>query len=108
VPCDFRAVDEGYRFILPGAKIHGYFAGSPLSVDELASRYDLFAVQLPLQTPCDGCKIIGERLEIRGRHSPDELKRILAGDVFEQLFVKELLIESSGVSSVAAKEEGCR
>lgn len=108
VPCDFRAVDEGYRFILPGAKIHGYFAGAPLSVGELASRYELFAVQLPLQTPCDGCKIIGERLEIRGRHSPDELKRILAGEVFEQLFVKELLIESSGVSQVAAKEEGCR
>jgi hypothetical protein len=32
----------------------------------------------------------------------------LAGDVFNQLFVKELLIESSGVSQVAAKEEGCR
>jgi len=107
-PCNFRAVDEGYRFLLPGAHVHGYYFRPVQSVAELSAKYNLFAVRVPLHEKCEGCKIIGQRLEIRSRHSPEEIRRILDGEVFKQLFTKELLIESPQTTSTEALTEGCR
>jgi hypothetical protein len=104
VPCNFRAHDEGHRFILPGAKIHGYSEDQNLTAIDLAGRYDLFALQLSLQTTahnssCPDCKVIGQRLDIRGRQTSDELKDMFFhGKFFEHLFVKELLVESSVIN----------
>jgi 4-amino-4-deoxy-L-arabinose transferase-like glycosyltransferase len=100
VPCNFRAMDEGHRFILPGAEIHGYSEDQNLPVSELAARYPLFAVRLALNDStqnggCAACKIIGQRLDIRGRQSSAELKEMfLEGRVFQHLFVREILMES--------------
>ena len=100
VPCNFRAMDEGYRFMLPGAQIHGYSEDQNLGAGELAARYPLFAVQQALNdtTPlagCAACTVIGRRLDIRGRQSPAELKEmLLQGRVLQHLFVREWLIES--------------
>ena len=98
VPCNFRAVDEGHRFILPGAKVTGYSEDQNLTVVELASRFPLFAVRLALNKQNDGCaecKIIGQRLDIRGRQNTAELKEMfLEGKVFQHLFVREVLMES--------------
>lgn len=100
VPCNFRAMDEGYRFILPGAEIRGYSEDQNLTASELAARYPLFAVQLALNDSmqngsCAECKIIGQRLDIRGRQSSAELKEmLLQGKVFQHLFVREILMES--------------
>lgn len=107
-PCNFRAVDEGYRFLLPGAQVHGYFSEPAQSVAELSAKYALFAVQVPLHEKCEGCNIIGQRLEIRSRHSPEQIKQILQGDVFRQLFVKELLIEAPQAAPALPLAEGCR
>lgn len=107
-PCNFRAAEEGYRFLLPGAKVHGYFFQPAQSVAELSGKYALFAVQLPLQAKCADCKIIGQRLEIRSRHTPEEIRLILQGEVFEQLFAKEILIESSIANPLLPMREGCR
>ena len=110
VPCNFRAKDEGHRFILPGAEIHGYSEDQNLTVDELAARYPLFAVQAPLNINvqtigCDNCKVIGQRLDIRGRHSPAELKEMfLEGKVFQHLFIREILMESPGGGKVLLTE----
>lgn len=106
VPCNFRAHDEGHRFILPGAKIHGYSEDQNLTAIDLAGRYDLFAVQLPLLKTarngnCPDCKVIGQRLDIRGRQSSDELKDMFFhGRFFEHLFVKELLVESMAATKI--------
>jgi hypothetical protein len=111
VPCNFRAHDEGDRFLLPGARVHGYDEDWNLTPAELAARYRYFALQLPLDAePCAGCRVIGQRLEIRGRQSSAELKAMFGGDVFKHLFVKELLLESSQVdaSMQNANKEGCR
>jgi 4-amino-4-deoxy-L-arabinose transferase-like glycosyltransferase len=113
VPCDFRAKEEGYRFILPGAKVHGYHADLGLSPAALSAKYSLFAVQVPLslsmqEAECDHCRIIGRRLDIRGRQNNEEIRQMLAGDVFQHLFVRELLIEVSGVNAKVMPEEGCR
>ncbi len=109
VPCDFRAKEEGYRFILPGAQIHGYHEDLALTATQLAAKYSLFAVQVPLQDKgCANCKILGQRLDIRGRQSDSEIKQMLKGEVFQHLFVKELLIEVPGMKSTVVAAEGCR
>lgn len=111
VPCNFRAHDEGDRFMLPGARVHGYDESWSLKPAELAARYRLFSMQLPFEAePCAGCRVIGQRYEIRGRQSPEELRAMLKGDVFRHLFAKELLVESSRVDPNApdANKEGCR
>jgi 4-amino-4-deoxy-L-arabinose transferase-like glycosyltransferase len=106
VPCNFRAMDEGYRFLLPGAEVSGYSEDQHLTASELAARYPLFAVQLALNdnvqsVGCAGCTIIGRRLDIRGRQSPAELKEMfLEGKVFDHLFIREMLIESPGAGKV--------
>jgi 4-amino-4-deoxy-L-arabinose transferase-like glycosyltransferase len=107
-PCNFRAVDEGYRFLLPDAKVHGYLSEPVSSVGELSTRYNLFALQVPLKENCEGCKIIGQRLEIRSRHSPEEIRRMLKGEVFQLLFTKELLIEAPQAVPALSLVEGCR
>ncbi len=109
VPCNFRAKEEGYRFILPGAKVHGYHEDLALTATELAAKYSLFAVQVPLQdTGCANCKILGQRLDIRGRQSESEINKMLGGEIFRHLFVKELLIEVPGIHSTVIADEGCR
>ena len=108
VPCNFRAMDEGHRFILPGAEIHGYSEDQILTASALAVRYPLFAVQLALDDGaqnggCAECKIIGQRLDIRGRQSSAELKEMfLEGKVFQHLFVREVLMESHEVNKNVA------
>ena len=111
VSCNFRAHDEGDRFMFPNARVHGYDENWNLTPAELATRYRLFTLQLPLNADvCAGCQVIGQRLEIRGRHSAEELNAMLKGDVFQHLFVKELLLESPHVDSNVfnANKEGCR
>jgi hypothetical protein len=101
VPCNFRAMDEGHRFMLPGAQISGYNEDQNLTASDLASRFPLFAVQIALNDGtqnggCATCKIIGSRLDIRGRQSSAELKEmLLEGKVFQHLFIREVLMESS-------------
>lgn len=111
VPCNFRAKDEGYRFLLPGAHIHGYREGNNQTVAALSAEYPLFAIRLPLEdTDVAGQQVIGQRLELRSRHSPREIKEMVLGRVFEYLFAKELLIEAAGPRSgvVVGRDEGCR
>jgi 4-amino-4-deoxy-L-arabinose transferase-like glycosyltransferase len=117
VPCNFRAMDEGYRFMLPGAEIEGYNEDQNLSVSDLAARYPLFAVQLALNDRtinggCAACKVIGQRLDIRGRQNSAELKEMfLQGKVFEHLFVRELLLESPPGGKVMPEltpDQACR
>ncbi|MBI5659138.1 MAG: phospholipid carrier-dependent glycosyltransferase [Nitrosomonadales bacterium] len=117
-PCNFRAKDEGYRFILPGSKAHGYRDDQGLAVAQLAGRYPLFAVQVPLANPalhdiaCTGCKIVGQRLDMRSRQSTAEMKEMfLHGKVFVYLFVREYLIEAPETGQKIAPipaNEGCR
>jgi len=110
VPCNFRAQDEGYRFLLPGAEVHGYNESWQLTPDELKTRYPLFAVQLPLQAqPCADCTVIGQRLELRGRHNSEEIEDMLRGEVLPHLFVREWLLQAPPATQlVGESEEGCR
>ena len=110
VSCNFRAQDEGRRFLLPHARVHGYDENWKLSPHELVTRYTLFTLALPLHAEvCKECKVIGSRLEIRGRHSNEELRAMLQGEVFQHLFVREWLLESAQVGDTERLNvEGCR
>jgi len=112
VPCNFRAGDEGYRFIVSDASIHGYRSSLNLNTPQLAERYPLFAVKIPitgndygagLTADCSGCRVLGSRLEMRGRHNGRELQEmIFGGKLFQHLFVREMLIESTAAPKDAA------
>ncbi len=95
VPVDFVAKEEGYRLLLPGARVHGYPAGRDDSVDALLARHPLVVVRLRAGRPaCAACRVIGERFDLRGRHSARELRELLAGNVVEQLLVREVVVEA--------------
>ncbi|HVM47078.1 MAG TPA: phospholipid carrier-dependent glycosyltransferase [Candidatus Acidoferrum sp.] len=95
VPVNFKAKEEGYVFLLPGARVHPYTYDRSLTVAELSVRYPLCAVRLPMNTntPAAG-KIIGQRLDLGSRHTTAQIVEILKGRVFEHLFLKELLLEA--------------
>jgi 4-amino-4-deoxy-L-arabinose transferase-like glycosyltransferase len=99
VPCNkFIAKDEGHRFLLPGANVLGYYDDlEGVNAESLAKRFRVFAARMGFQEqPCAECRVIGERLEINGRQYAPEIKQmLLEGKVFEHLFVKEVLIEST-------------
>jgi len=110
VPCDFRAVDEGYRFLLPGADIHGYREDRSVTIDALGTRYPRFAMRLPFATSVTpGLHVIGLRLELHSRLTSREFLDMLRGKVFDQLFVQEILVEVPGARAAALpSDEGCR
>ena len=95
IPCDYRAKDEEYRLLLPGAKLHGYLAKDAGDVVGLTNTYPVVAVHTPLgSTPalCDSCQIGGQRTEMRARHSNEEIQEMLKGHIGQYLFVNEYLI----------------
>ena len=97
IPCDYRAKDEEYRLLLPGAKLHGYLAKDASDVATLTSVYPLVAVHTSLGAQpalCDSCQIVGQRMEMRARHSNEEIQEMLMGQIGKHLFVNEYLIST--------------
>ena len=107
VPCDFRAKDEEYRLLLPGTKLHGYLAKDAADIQSLTSAYSLVAVHAPLGSIpvlCNSCEIVGKRMEMRARHSHEEIIEMLQGQVSKHLFVHEYLIATSVAAPVIAPD----
>lgn len=97
IPCDYRAKDEEYRLLLPGTKLHGYLAKDAGDVATLTSTYPLVAVHTSLGAQpalCDSCQIVGQRMEMRARHSNEEIQEMLMGQIGKHLFVNEYLIST--------------
>ena len=111
IPCDYRAKDEEYRLLLPGAQLHGYPSQQANDITGLLGQYPLVAVQAPLNSSieeklaaCPSCNIIGHRMEMRARQTPQEIEAILNGHIGEYLFVNEYLI--AGPAIVPSVEPG--
>ena len=107
MPCDFRAKDEEYRLLLPGTKLHGYLAKDAADIQSLTSAYPLVAVHAPLGSIpvlCNSCEIVGKRMEMRARHSHEEIIEMLQGQVSKHLFVNEYLIATSVAAPVIAPD----
>jgi 4-amino-4-deoxy-L-arabinose transferase-like glycosyltransferase len=112
IPCDYRAKDEEYRLLLPGAQLHGYLAKDAVNIEGLTSAYPLVAVQMPMGTQpelCESCKILGQRMEMRARQSNAEIKAILMGEIGKYLFVNEYLIATPvTISPLSTEKDACR
>lgn len=95
VPFNFNAAYEQYRFLLPGTDIRGYRDDAGIPLNLLRERYPLLIIKQTLDTPvCSDCRILGERLDLQGRHSDQEIRAMLQGDIARHLFVRELLIDN--------------
>jgi hypothetical protein len=94
VPINFAAKEEAHRFLLPGANVRGYAGEPDFTIAGSGSRSALFAVRAPINsTAVVGGRVLGERLDIATRHTPEQILDMLRGNVFEHLFVKEILVE---------------
>ena len=95
IPCDYRAKDEEYRLLLPGTKLHGYLAKNSADAHGLTSSYPVVAVHTPLGSApilCDSCEVVGQRMEMKARHSNAEIIEMLQGQIGKHLFVNEYLV----------------
>ncbi len=101
VPADFIAKEEGYRFLLPGAQVRAYREDRDTRADELLKRYPLVVIRRPLRDgAAEAGRVLGHRLDLRGRQTAREIREILRGSVREYLFVREVLVEARpGVKS---------
>lgn len=113
VPCDYRAKDEEFRLLLPSSRLHGYLASEAGELSKLTSSYPLVLVQTPLGTKpelCDSCQIMGRRMEMRARHSNEEIIEMLKGHFGQYLFVNEYLIATPVLNSPAllSAKDACR
>jgi len=112
IPCDYRAKDEEYRLLLPGVKLHGYLAKDANHIQDLTASYPLVAVHAPLgEAPelCEGCEIIGQRMEMRSRHSNEEIVAMLKGQIGKYLLVTEYLVATPVMNSeLLSVKDVCR
>jgi 4-amino-4-deoxy-L-arabinose transferase-like glycosyltransferase len=112
IPCDYRAKDEEYRLLLPSAKLHGYLAKDAADINGLTARYPLVAVHSPLGVApalCESCQIVGQRMEMRARHSSEEIAEMLAGQIGKHLFVNEYLIATpAAMPDLSNLKDVCR
>ncbi|MBU3626839.1 phospholipid carrier-dependent glycosyltransferase [Polynucleobacter sp. JS-Safj-400b-B2] len=112
IPCDYRAKDEEYRLLMPGAKLHGYLAKDAGEVVTLTSTYPLVALHAPLGTRlvlCDSCQIVGQRMEMRARHSNEEINEMLMGQIGKHLFVNEYLVSTPASNpDLSSVKDVCR
>ncbi|WP_114636676.1 ArnT family glycosyltransferase [Polynucleobacter necessarius] len=102
IPCDYRAKDEEYRLLLPGSNLHGYLAKDASNVNGLTAAYPLVAVHVPLGSQpvlCESCQIVGKRMEMKARHSNEEIQEMLLGHISKHLFVNEYLISTAAAKS---------
>lgn len=100
IPCNFRAKNEEYRLLLPGAHLHGYNTKEAEELYSLSDHYPLYITFLPqgaTPTLCNGCKIIGARVHMLTRRA-SELKELLSAKIVSYLFVNEYLISSPAYS----------
>jgi 4-amino-4-deoxy-L-arabinose transferase-like glycosyltransferase len=96
VPTNFAAKEEAHRFLLPGADVRGYADQPSTAVTGLAP-HSLLAIRVPIDsTDVDPGRVLGERLDIATRHTPAQIVDMLRGNVFEHLFVREVLVEAGG------------
>ncbi len=95
VPSDFASSEETYRFLLPGAEVHTYHETREQDLAAMARQYPLFAVRLPLGSPpCEACRVLARRLDVRGRLTGPETRELLHGRGLERVFLQELLLAS--------------
>jgi hypothetical protein len=111
MPCNFRAQQEGYRFLLPGAEVRGYYETALQTTPVQWDGRRWVALRLPLGVAldCPDCRVLGKRLQVRSRQGENEIRDMLTGNIYRHLFAQEWLVQSPP-KSIAQTEpaESCR
>ena len=91
--------------LLPSTQLNGYPSQQASDITGLLGQYPLVAVQTPLGSSideklvaCPSCNIIGHRMEMRARQTPQEIEAIFRGHIGEYLFVNEYLIAGPAIA----------
>jgi len=95
VPYNFRAKYERYRFLLPGASIHGYETQNNYTPAQLMQAHEYAVIRRAPDAELDlaaGCSILDTRIDVRSRHNSREIREILFENRLDHLFVNEDLV----------------
>jgi 4-amino-4-deoxy-L-arabinose transferase-like glycosyltransferase len=94
VPSNFISKYERHRFLLPGVEIKGYHPSDGAGVSALLRSGEIVAVNRPTgQSVKRSFHIYGTRLDLRTRHSREELSKILLHDRLDLLVEQEIIIQ---------------
>jgi len=100
MPSNFRSRYERYSFILPGADIRGYNPRSQRTRENILQKGNLVGIYLPVNNFCDSrYKIYGERLDIKNRQTPEEVRDIIFRGRFDLLFQREFIVSLKVLSA---------
>ena len=108
VPLTWKGMAEEYRLLLPGADLQAYPYQQGQTIAELGARFPFFAIRLPMQDTNlpSGVKIVGRRLDFGSRHTAKQIKEMIEGQVFQHLFLQELLVEIPAASAASPQHPG--
>ena len=94
VPSNFRAQDERYRFLLPGAELRAYNSDDYSMQDKLAAEGKLVVgAFLPDSEFLKSCNVLGKRLTIRSRMPQEDTSKVLFEQRMDLLFNQETLLQ---------------
>lgn len=93
-PENFRAAEEFYGFVLPGATIRGYPLREGGPAPGKAGSDDLAIVVGGLSAPAPS-GAIGSRIDLKGRQTKEQVLAMLRGEVREHLFSREWLVPAA-------------
>jgi branched-subunit amino acid transport protein AzlD len=94
VPEDFRSVAEMDRFLLPNAVVRGYPQQWGVPPAELRDANDFVMVVTPIDAPAPQ-GAVGGRIELTGRHTGEQIRQMVLGDVRRHLFCREWLVPAA-------------
>ena len=100
MPAGFGPRHERYRFILPGADIHGYNPNNQRQRENLLQKGYKVGIYLPVNKFCDSrYQVYGRRLDLKTRQTPEEVKDILFHKRLDLLFQQELIVSLKVLSA---------
>jgi 4-amino-4-deoxy-L-arabinose transferase-like glycosyltransferase len=94
VPSNFVSKYERHRFILPGARIEGYFPSNTEHLNRLLRSGQIVAIERPLgQTVAGPFQVYGKRLTLRSRQRRGEIAKILFERELDLLVQQEIIVQ---------------
>ena len=101
MPSGWNCRYERYYYILAPARVHGYDPKEAGRVEELLAEGKTVGMWLPFEpggeppSP-EGCRVLGRRVDMRTRHSGEEIRQMIFDDRLDLFFKWEVLLEPSG------------
>lgn len=97
VSSNFRSRYERHRFLLPGADVRGYHRKDETAPPRLLGEGEVVVLRRRLDEPePEGVTLLGQRLELRTRQTPQEIKELLLERKIDVLVEREMIVSKDG------------